>query len=213
MPQGAPFRAIMGCCHTKSLTDGQEDPPSSRPRSSSKGGPRTYLHKYSVDGSSSQTLRGLPEERPEFTEHQKKVVLDSWRVIQKDIAHVGVVMFVGLFETHPDVQDVFLPFKGQSLDELKQSAQLKSHVLRVMGTVEKCLARIDEPDKLQNLLHELGAKHVLYNARIDYIDLIGPQFIRAVKPAMGDQWTSEIEAAWADLFRLISHIMKEAMVF
>ncbi|KAL8585140.1 hypothetical protein ACOMHN_013156 [Nucella lapillus] len=118
-----------------------------------------------------------------------------------------------LFETHPDVQAIFLPFKGQSLDELKQSAQLKGHVMRVMGTVEKCLSRIDEPEKLQNLLHDLGAKHVLYNARIDYIDLIGPQFICAVRPAMGDQWTSEIECSWAQLFRLISHMMKEAMVF
>nr|KAG5704253.1 hypothetical protein BaRGS_012541 [Batillaria attramentaria] len=75
-----------------------------------------------------------------------------------------------LFETHPDVQEIFLPFKGQSLDDLKHSTQLKSHVLRVMGTVEKCLARINEPDKLEALLHDLGAKHLLYNARIDYID-------------------------------------------
>ena len=79
--------------------------------------------------------------------------------------------FNRLFETHPDVQDVFLPFKGQSLDELKQSRQLKSHVLKVMGTVEKCLARIDEPDKMESLLHDLGAKHLLYNARVDYIDV------------------------------------------
>ncbi|KAL8613604.1 hypothetical protein ACOMHN_022023 [Nucella lapillus] len=118
-----------------------------------------------------------------------------------------------LFETHPDVQDAFLPFRRQKLDDLKHSHELKSHALRVMGTVEKCLSRIDEPEKLEALLHDLGAKHLIYNARIDYIDLIGPQFICAVQPAMGDLWTSEIESAWADLFRLISHIMKEAMVF
>ncbi|KAL8585138.1 hypothetical protein ACOMHN_013154 [Nucella lapillus] len=96
MPQGAPFRAIMGCCNAKSLRDSGDDPPANpRPRAPSEGCPKKYLDKCSLDGSSSQTLRGLPEERPEFTEQQKKVVMESWRVIQKDIEHVGVVMFVG----------------------------------------------------------------------------------------------------------------------
>lgn len=202
--------SVMGCCYCKNGLSVLVQRASGGQRSLHK---KKYLPQHSVDGSSSQTLRGLPEQRPDFTDEQKKIVLESWKVIQKDIARVGVVMFMGLFETHPDVQEIFLPFKGQTPDDLKQSTQLKSHVLRVMGTVEKCLARIDEPDKLETLLHDLGAKHLLYNARIDYIDLIGPQFICAVQPAMGDAWTSEIEAAWADLFRLISHIMKEAMVF
>ncbi|XP_076442802.1 neuroglobin-like [Babylonia areolata] len=168
---------------------------------------------FGCDEAYSQILRGLPEERPQLTARQKEIVMESWEVIQRDISRVGVVMFMGLFETHPDVQDAFQPFQGRSLEELRHSRQLKGHVLKVMNTVEKCLARIHEPDKLESLLHDLGAKHLLYNARIDYIDLIGPQFIYAVQPAMGDLWTPEIESAWADLFRLISHIMKEAMVF
>ena len=45
------------------------------------------------------------------------------------------------------------------------------------------------------------------------LQLIGPQFICAVQPCLGDAWTPEVESAWADLFRLISHITKEAMVF
>ncbi|KAK6182322.1 hypothetical protein SNE40_010033 [Patella caerulea] len=118
-----------------------------------------------------------------------------------------------LFETHPDVQDVFMPFKGKSKEDLKQNTQLRSHALRVMGTVEKCLARINEPKKLEEMLHELGARHVMYNAKVDYIDLIGPQFIWAIQPTLGDKWTAELEEAWSDLFKLISHIMKRAMVF
>lgn len=46
-----------------------------------------------------------------------------------------------------------------------------------MGTVEKCLARIDEPEKLDVLLHELGAKHLLYNAKVDYIDVSSPNML------------------------------------
>ncbi|CAG5129487.1 unnamed protein product [Candidula unifasciata] len=118
-----------------------------------------------------------------------------------------------LFETHPEVQNVFVPFKGQSKESLRDSAQLKSHALRVMGTVEKCVTRFQEPEKISQMLHELGARHVMYNAKVDYIDLIGPQFIWAIEPVIGEHWTAEVEQAWSDLFKYISYIMKDAMAF
>ncbi|ESO86864.1 hypothetical protein LOTGIDRAFT_73010, partial [Lottia gigantea] len=140
------------------------------------------------------------------------LVLESWNIVQQDISKVGVVMFMNLFETHPDVQDVFMPFKGKSKEDLKQSTQLRSHALRVMGTVEKCLARINEPQKMDEMLHQLGSRHVMYNAKVDYIDLIGPQFIWAIQPTLGDKWTPELEAAWSDLFKHVAYIIKRAMV-
>lgn len=42
--------------------------------------------------------------------------------------------------------------------------------------------------------------------------LLGQHFLFAIEPVLQDHWTPEVEQAWADLFRLISHVMKEAMV-
>ncbi|KAL8613606.1 hypothetical protein ACOMHN_022025 [Nucella lapillus] len=81
--------SIMGCCNTKSMTSCGEGV------CDHEGGSRKYLPQISLDGSSSQILRGLPEERPDFTSHQKQIVRESWGVIQKDISRVGVVMFMG----------------------------------------------------------------------------------------------------------------------
>ncbi|XP_041351734.1 non-symbiotic hemoglobin-like [Gigantopelta aegis] len=173
---------------------------------------RKYLPVDNADDLYVQKLRGLPNSRPEFTEMQKELVLESWKIVQQDISRVGVVLFMKLFEMHPDVQDVFSPFKGKSVENLKSNSHLKSHALRVMGSVEKCLARIHEPLKLEEMLHELGVRHVQYNAKVDYIDLVGPQFISAIQPSMGDSWNIELELAWSDFFKLISHIIKEAMI-
>lgn len=41
--------------------------------------------------------------------------------------------------------------------------------------------------------------------------LIGPQFILAIKPSLEDQWTDETHAAWTSLFAFMGVIMKEAM--
>ncbi|CAG5129128.1 unnamed protein product, partial [Candidula unifasciata] len=118
-----------------------------------------------------------------------------------------------LFETHPEVQNVFVPFRGQTREVLQDSVQLKSHAVRVMGTVDKCLTRCQDPERIRQMLHELGARHVLYNARVDYMDLIGPQFILAIEPVIGEFWTPEVEQAWSDLFKYISYVMKGAMRF
>lgn len=79
--------------------------------------------------------------------------------------------FFSLFQTHPEVQDAFMPFQKLAQEDMEHSAILRSHALRVMGTVDKCLARIRTPEKLQTLMHELGERHVNYNARYDFVDV------------------------------------------
>ena len=76
-----------------------------------------------------------------------------------------------LFDNHPEVQDAFLPFKQLSKADMEQSAVLRSHALRVMGTVDKCVARLEKPDKLKEVMKELGKRHVNYNAKEEYIEV------------------------------------------
>ena len=76
-----------------------------------------------------------------------------------------------LFETHPDVKAVFMPQGSDANEALKDSKWLRGHALRVMGIVEKVLSRIHDEDKLSKLLHELGNRHIQYNAKSDYIQV------------------------------------------
>lgn len=72
-----------------------------------------------------------------------------------------------------------MPFKGLSKEELRHSKELRAHGLRVMGFVQKVVARLDEPEKSENLLKELGRNHVMYGAKIDYVDVS-----RVIHPCM-----------------------------
>jgi len=56
-------------------------------------------------------------------------------------------------------------------EELKYSKELRAHALRVMGFVQKVVARINEPQKCEKLLCDLGRKHVNYGAKKEYIDV------------------------------------------
>lgn len=64
-----------------------------------------------------------------------------------------------------------MPFKGLSKEELRHSKELRAHGLRVMGFVQKVVARLDEPEKSENLLKELGRNHVMYGAKVHYVDV------------------------------------------
>ena len=76
-----------------------------------------------------------------------------------------------LFDNHPEVQDAFLPFQHLSRKDMEQSTILRSHALRVMGTVDKCITRLDTPDKLKELMSDLGKRHMNYNTKEDFIEV------------------------------------------
>ncbi|XP_064623616.1 uncharacterized protein LOC135485475 [Lineus longissimus] len=155
---------------------------------------------------------------PPLTEEQKGLIIHTWTILKQDIAKVGVAMFIGLFETHPEAQDIFLSFKGIPHKELRDNPQLRSHSLRVLGTVDKVVSRINDEEKIAAVLLELGKKHKAYNAHTDFlevsmgIDYMGEAFIFALKPAIADVWTTDVEKAWRDAFQLIIYYMKKGLL-
>ncbi|XP_046388824.1 non-symbiotic hemoglobin 1-like [Ischnura elegans] len=146
-----------------------------------------------------------------LTEKQIALLQENWKELEDNIEKVGVIWFISLFETHPDVQEVFIPFKGMAKEELRNNKTLKAHALKVMAFVQKAVARLYERDKLDVLLRELGKKHYSYGAKQKYIDLIAPQFIEAIKPSLEATWSDELELAWVALFNYMGTIMKAAM--
>ncbi|KAH3854812.1 neuroglobin-like [Dreissena polymorpha] len=149
--------------------------------------------------------------RPEITDEHITIVRETWNVIKLDIARVGVVMFMRLFEKYPDVQQLFVHFRGLSAEELRHNRKLRDHGLRVLNTLDKCISRVAETERLEKLLLELGQKHNVYNIKIEYLYLLVPQLQQALMPVLGDKWTYLVESSWSAFLRYIIHIMAEGM--
>ncbi|XP_063889558.1 uncharacterized protein LOC135116183 [Scylla paramamosain] len=98
------------------------------------------------------------------------------------------------------------------MEQVKQSKELRSHALRVMGFVEKAVRRLDHPEKLEPLIRECGRNHCHYGAQPHQIELVVPQFLQAIKPALEEEWTPEVEEAWCLLMRNIAFALKCAML-
>ncbi|XP_041810430.1 x globin [Chelmon rostratus] len=143
-------------------------------------------------------------------EDQIQMVKESWKVIRDDIAKVGIIMFVRLFETHPECKDVFFLFRDvEDLERLRSSRELRAHGLRVMSFIEKSVARLDQQERLEALALELGKSHYHYNAPPKYYSYVGAEFICAVQPILKERWTAELEEAWKTMFQYLTSLMKQ----
>ncbi|XP_034530311.1 x globin [Notolabrus celidotus] len=141
---------------------------------------------------------------------QIQMIKESWKVIRDDIAKVGIIMFVRLFETHPECKDVFFLFRDvEDLERLRTSRELRAHGLRVMSFIEKSVARLDQLDRLEALALELGKSHYHYNAPPKYYSYVGAEFICAVQPILKERWTVELEEAWKTMFQYVTSLMKQ----
>ncbi|XP_059496972.1 x globin isoform X1 [Stegostoma tigrinum] len=144
-----------------------------------------------------------------LSEQQKDLIQQSWKVLHQDIARVGIIMFIRLFETHPECKDIFFLFRDiDDLQQLKMSKELQSHGLRVMSFIEKSVARLTQQDKLEQLAFDLGRSHYRYNAPPKYYEYVGVQFIAVVKPILKEKWTADVEEAWKGLFEYLTRTMK-----
>ncbi|XP_006786060.1 x globin [Neolamprologus brichardi] len=144
------------------------------------------------------------------SEDQIQMIKDSWKVIRDDIAKVGIIMFVRLFETHPECKDVFFLFRDvEDLERLRTSRELRAHGLRVMSFIEKSVARLEQLDRLEALALELGKSHYHYNAPPKYYSYVGAEFICAVQPILKERWTAELEEAWKTMFQFVTSLMNQ----
>ncbi|XP_051941889.1 x globin isoform X2 [Hippocampus zosterae] len=122
------------------------------------------------------------------SQNQIDMINESWKVIRDDIAKVGIIVFVRLFETHPECKDVFFLFRDvKDLERLRTSRELRAHGLRVMSFIEKSVARLDQLERLEALAEELGKSHYHYNAPPQYYSTMFQYVTRLMKKGYEDE--------------------------
>ncbi|XP_002739229.1 neuroglobin-like [Saccoglossus kowalevskii] len=149
-------------------------------------------------------------DKPKLTVEQKRLIIDSWKELHIDLERIGMLMFMGMFGTHPQTRE-FFNFRGTS-DDPKNTQRLREHGLRFMSLVKKILVFIDEKPRLDAMLLDLGRRHQEYKADFNLIDVFGEQFILSVRPTLKHSWNPDVESAWAQLFKYISYMMKKGMM-
>lgn len=132
-----------------------------------------------------------------MTKDQVGLVKDSWeRVVP--ISEEAAALFYGrLFQTAPEVRALF------ATDMAEQGRKL----MAMLGMV---VADLEEPERLLGPVRALGSRHAGYGAVAAHYDAVGAALLWTLARGLGDAFTPEVEAAWAEAYALVATTMLDA---
>lgn len=133
-----------------------------------------------------------------MTEAEIRIVKQSWRTLRAiDPTIVGDLFYSKLFMANPSLRNMF---------PKKMDAQYN----KLMDMLSVIIARLDRIDELSNDIAAMARRHVHYGVRPAHYKLVGNALLWTLKQGLGQDWTPNVEKAWAECYSLLSGVMMKA---
>ena len=126
-----------------------------------------------------------------------QLLRESFEIVVERSPNLTHRFYEILFERYPQTQQMFPAGRRAS-----QEGMLTNALVAVMDHLE------DAP-WLTGTLHALGAKHVSYGVTDEMYGWVGDALLRTLAEVAGNDWSPELEAAWAAAFGAIAGLMQE----
>ena len=104
-----------------------------------------------------------------------------------------------LFQIAPDVRPLFP-------DDLSHQ---KKKLMAMIGTAVASLSRLDT---LMPVVRALGERHAGYGVKAEHFKPVGAALLWALAQGLGNEFTPQVEDAWATAYGLLSQAMVDAMM-
>lgn len=110
------------------------------------------------------------------------------------------IFYAKLFELDPSLRSIF------PMDEKAMKGQ-KNKLRDMLVAAVKGLNNID---KLIPVLEDLGKRHVGYKVEPAHYDTVGAALLSALATGLGDEFTPEVNKAWAEVYGVMADTMQSA---
>lgn len=121
----------------------------------------------------------------------------SWRRVGGGARGLTEPFYQRLFEAAPGVRPLFPE------DLVEQRAKLAA-------TLDALVFGLDEPSVLMLELWRLGERHAAYGALAEHYPAVGEALVDALRDELGDEFTPADEAAWTEVYQIVSTVMIDA---
>ena len=111
--------------------------------------------------------------------------------------HAGHLFYGRLFELNPSIRSMFT-------DDVAPQAKKLMQVLAVAAN------GLGRPATLVPVVEALGARHIHYGVQDEHYGVVGEALMWTLRQGLKDEFTPEVEKAWAGAYALLSSIMKDA---
>ncbi|XP_025422465.1 globin-like isoform X1 [Sipha flava] len=110
----------------------------------------------------------------------------SWSALAQDPTELASALVIRMFKENPEYISLFKRLKGLSIDELQSNSQFKAHASKVGGALGATIDHLDKPEKLEELLTDIGIKHRKYGLSPKHFEVIRNVLIAIIAEAIGD---------------------------
>ena len=130
-----------------------------------------------------------------MTDEQIRLVRESFRRVVPVADAAAGLFYARLFDLDPGLEPLF---KG---DIVEQGRKL----MKMLGMA---VVSLDRPEQLLPAVRAMGARHVGYGVRERDYDTVGRALLWMLKEVVGDGFTPEAEAAWAEVYVTLAAAMQ-----
>ena len=139
-----------------------------------------------------------------LTDRQRHLVKRTWRILADDMTGRGIMIFMRVFEKHPDLQEIF-PFRETPKEVLLRDPRFRGHGSRFMQAVGAAVDNIsDWEGSLSPFLVELGKQHARTTGfESKFFATFADIMIEVWRQELGRKLTPEVEKAWRIIFTFL----------
>ena len=132
-----------------------------------------------------------------MTPESKKLVQESWTLMEP-IADTAAALFYGrLFELDPSLRPMF---RGDLKEQGKKLMQMLTVVVR----------GLDRLDQLVPAVEALGRRHAGYGVQDAHYHTVASALVWTLGKGLGDAFTPAVKAAWIEAYTLLATVMQRA---
>ncbi|GAB6020441.1 hypothetical protein CHUAL_003134 [Chamberlinius hualienensis] len=151
------------------------------------------------------------DSKTQLTARQKRVIEETWNLVEKDIRGNGVDFFIAFFKVHPTYQSYFKSFAEVPMDKLKENRKLHAHAFSVMHAIASMVSNLDDIDCLAEILTKTGLSHGGRNIKIEHFENLALVFVDFLQEKLGSILTPFGRKAWAQALTVINSVIKPAL--
>jgi hemoglobin-like flavoprotein len=132
-----------------------------------------------------------------LTAEQQRLVRWSWALVAPIQDEAARLFYDRLFEIDPSVRPLFA-----STDMAEQGKKL-------MQMINVAVASLERLDAIRSAVKALGRRHEGYGVKEEHYESVGAALLWTLGQGLGEEFTPEVEEAWAETYGTLTAIMKE----
>ena len=132
-----------------------------------------------------------------MTPEKIALVQDSFSKVAPIAETAADIFYDRLFEIAPEVRPLFPEIMTDQ----------KKKLMQMLATAVNGLKDLDA---IVPAVQNLGARHEAYGVKEEHYDSVGAALLFTLGKGLGDDFTPEVEAAWAETYGVLAGVMIDA---